>query len=123
VLLAVTKKWDEPNPRFSTGLESLLMRSSFSPAVPAASEAHVNVKSLVKDTVIDALSLEPADFDWQRSLAEMGCDSLNVIDIQFDLEKKLGVRNLGLAGPVGFDPMKAPLTRLAQHIRSVLRSA
>ena len=99
------------------------MRSSFSPEIPAASEARVNVKALVKDTVIDALSLEPADFDWQRSLAELGCDSLNVIDIQFDLEKKLGVRNLGLAGPIGFDPIKAPLLRLAQHIRSILRPA
>jgi hypothetical protein len=89
----------------------------------AASDYRVNVKALVKDTVIDALSLEPADFDWQRSLAELGCDSLNVIDIQFDLEKKLGVNNLGLAGPIGFDPVKAPLVRLAQHIRSTLRSA
>ena len=99
------------------------MISSFSPEMPTASEARVNVKALVKDTVIDALSLEPADFDWERSLAELGCDSLNVIDIQFDLEKKLGVRNLGLAGPIGFDPVKEPLGRLAQHIRSTLRSA
>ena len=106
---------------FYNGLESLLMRSPFSPDAPAGSEVRVNVKSLVKDTVIDALSLEPSDFDWQRSLAEMGCDSLNVIDIQFDLEKKLGVSNLGLGGPIGFDPVKAPLNQLAQHIRRVLR--
>ena len=99
------------------------MISSFSPEMPAAPEARVNVRALVKDTVIDALSLEPADFDWQSSLAELGCDSLAVIDIQFDLEKKLGVRNLGLAGQIGFDPVKAPLVRLAQHIRSVLRPA
>jgi len=99
------------------------MRSSFSPEMRTASETRVNVKALVKDTVIDALSLEPADFDWQRSLAELGCDSLNVIDIQFDLEKKLGVSNLGLGGPIGFDPVKAPLVRLAQHIRATLRSA
>jgi hypothetical protein len=104
-------------------MENSLMRSSFFPQVPEAPNASVNVKALVKGTVIDALSLEPSDFDWQRSLAELGCDSLNVIDIQFDLEKKLGVRNLGLAGPIGFDPMKAPLARLAQHIRSVLRPA
>ena len=88
----------EPKYDLATGLESLLMRSSFSPEVPVAPEARVNVKSLVKDTVIDALSLEPADFDWQRSLAELGCDSLNVIDIQFDLEKKLGVRISGWRG-------------------------
>jgi hypothetical protein len=120
-----SSRWSdgEPIPDFATELESLLMISSYSSEVPAANEVSVNVKSLVKDTVIDALSLEPSDFDWQRSLAEMGCDSLNVIDIQFDLEKKLGVRNLGLAGPIDFDPVKAPLTRLAQHIRQVLRPA
>lgn len=80
----------------------------------------VDVADMVKTAVTEVLELDPADFDWQRSLAEMGCDSINVIDLQFKLEQDLHVRDLGLAGTLDFDPLRAPLARLEQHVCSVL---
>jgi hypothetical protein len=77
---------------------------------------------MVRAVVIDALALEPADFDPGRSLAEMGCSSLDVIDIQYRLQNELGVSDLGLAGSLDFDPLRAPIRRLEEHLRSVSRA-
>jgi Phosphopantetheine attachment site len=71
---------------------------------------------------VDNYSLEAADFDWRRSLAEMGCDSLSMMDIQFELERQLAVHDLDLTGPEDFDPLRAPLDQLERHVRSKLQS-
>jgi phosphopantetheine binding protein len=75
---------------------------------------------LVRTAVVKALNLEPEDYDPARSLAEMGCDSLNVIDIQYELEKELGVRDLGLGAAPDFDPLRDPVGRLEDYVRSLL---
>lgn len=84
---------------------------------PAGADAAEGIKA----AVLGVLGLDPADFDWRRSLADLGCDSLTVMDIQFELERRLGVPDLGLAGQLDFDPLRAPLAQLDCHVRSKLR--
>ena len=84
------------------------------------SGAAVDAAELLKDTVLDVLGLRPADFDPQYSLAEMGCDSLDVLDILYRLEMKLDAPGYRLREPADFNPLKEPLTRLEQHMHSAL---
>jgi len=80
--------------------------------------APADVAELLKDTVLDVLGLRPTDFDSQSSLAELGCDSLDVMDILYRLEMKLDAPGYQLREPADFNPLKEPLTRLEQHLRS-----
>ncbi len=75
---------------------------------------------VVKTAVTRTLGLAPDEYDPARSLAEMGCDSLNVIDILYEMEKELGVRDLGLGGVPELDPLHDPVGRLEDHLRTRL---
>ena len=84
--------------------------------------ANGDVTEVVRAVVIDALALEPADFDPDRSLAEMGCSSLDVIDVQYRLANQLGVPDLGLDRSLDFDPLQAPIRRLEEYVRAIRRA-
>ena len=87
---------------------------------PGRADAPADAAELLKDIVLDVLGLPPADFDPQYSLAEMGCDSLDVMDILYQLEIKLDAPGYQFREPADFNPLKEPLTRLEQHLRSAL---
>jgi hypothetical protein len=82
------------------------------------SAVYADIAELFKETVADVLCLDPADFDAGHRLAEMGCDSLDVLDILYRLEMKLNAPGYGFRGRLDFDPLKEPLARLEQHVRS-----
>lgn len=84
--------------------------------------ANGDVTEVVRAVLIDVLALEPGDFDPERSLAEMGCSSLDMIDVQYRLENQLGASDLGLDGSLDFDPLRAPIRRLEEYVRAISRA-
>ena len=81
-----------------------------------------DVADLLKTTVTDVLCLERNAFDPEASLGELGCDSLDAMDILYRMEIQLDVPGDLLREPLDFNPLNEPLTRLEQHLRSALPS-
>ena len=84
--------------------------------------AATDVAELLKTTVTDVLCLEREAFDPEASLGEMGCDSLDAMDILYRMEIQLDVPGDLLREPLEFNPLTEPLARLEQHLRSALPS-
>lgn len=81
-----------------------------------------DVADLLRTIVTDVLCLERTAFDPEASLGELGCDSLDAMDILYRMEIQLNVPGDLLREPLDFNPLNEPLTRLEQHLRSALRS-
>lgn len=53
----------------------------------------INVRNTIKDVISEILFIKPESISDEKSLAALGADSLDVIEIEMEIEKRLGFKD------------------------------